>query len=376
MWRDYTPSGQKDLALSIETDSLGYSWIMLGDVSLDRAAWVGGPTGGTDFSVIGQFRRGHRAQVPNPTPTYEDLPEEFWSPAARARKLEEWHIHKSIVFSQWGFGWEYDLWKELEVSKVNMAAWNRYCADLVADSDGRLYPVGQVRLDADSEWLVDQVRTLQGGGVRFVLFTPMLVNGRRLSHPDLDHVWHLFLEHDLIPTWHVSNNNRLIFDHVEGWSDNDHHAVWKLVPHLFSRVSPQIGLVDLALNGVFERYPSLRVLLAELGADWFPQLCQRVDSSWGGYEQIAGKFFSDLPRLPGDYLRKQVTLVCSFPSDADTSLLNTCPSQLAYGGDFPHPEGLDNPFETYRSRAKHEIDARVGEAFYGGNIANLLEGGS
>jgi predicted TIM-barrel fold metal-dependent hydrolase len=376
MWRDYSPSADKELALSIETDALGYSWIMLGDRSLDRAAWVAGPSGGRDFSPIGLFRKAYREQVPNPTPTYDELPEAFWSPSARVRKLDEWHIDESLVFCHWGFGWEYDIWNDREASQVNMAAWNRFCADIVADSGGRLHPVGHVRLDADPRWLANQLRALQKAGVRFVLFTPMLVDGRRLSHPDLDYVWRLFEETNLIPTWHVSNNARRIFDDVEGWSDNDVHSVWKLVPHLFTRVAPQIGLVDLALNGVFERYPSLRIVFAELGADWFPQLCQRINRSWDGYEEISGKPFSDLPRLPGDYLRERVLLVCSFPSDADATLLSTCGSQLAYGGDFPHPEGLDNPFEEYQSRMKHAADVSVHEAFFGRNLANLLRGES
>ncbi|HEU5150637.1 MAG TPA: amidohydrolase family protein [Iamia sp.] len=372
MWKDYTPAADQDRALSIETDALGYSWVTLAGRSLERPAWVAGPTGG-DFTAIGQFRQGHLKGLPNPTPTYDEMPEEFWSPKARVGKLDEWHIDEAVVFNQWGFQWEPDLWDDMEASKVNHAAWNRYCADLVTDSGGRLHPAGHIRLDAGEDWLEEQLRTLRDGGVRLALFTPMLVDGKRLSHPDVDHVWRLFVEYDVMPAWHVSNNNRRVLDDFESWADNDTRALFKLVPHLFTRVSPQIGLVDLAVNGVFEKYPDLRILVAEFGADWFPQLCQRVDGSWGKYTELAGEVYSDLPRLPGDYLREQVMLVCSFPSDADASLLGTCPGQLAYGGDYPHPEGLDDPFEEFKRRSV-EVDPAIGEGFYGGNLAALLAG--
>jgi len=370
MWLDYTPAADRDLALRIEEDSLGYSWIMLRGDAIDRPAWVAGPTGG-DFSEMGRGRQHFLAGKQNPSRNYTELPDDWWSAAARVKKLDEWGIDESLVFNQNGFQWEAPLYPDIDASRVNMAAWNRWAVELAADGGGRIHPVGHVRIDLDTRWLEEQLEILSRGGVRFCMFTPLLVEGRRLSHPDLDRVWRLFLDKGVTPTWHITLNMQRVIAGSEGWCDNDHGVMIKLVPMLFTRIAVEIALIDLAVNGVFERYPSLRLLLAELGADWFPELCQRADGSWKNYEQLAGVPFSALPRSPSEYLRERTVIVCSFPTDINPVLMDYCPDILAYGGDYPHPEGLDDPFAQYRLRLG-EVTPAADSAFFGNNMASLL----
>ena len=66
-----------------------------------------------------------------------------------------------------------------------MGAWNRWAAEVAGEGNGRLHPVAHLTL-RDLDWLDDQLRDLAAAGVRLAMIAPALVDGRPLSHPDLD----------------------------------------------------------------------------------------------------------------------------------------------------------------------------------------------
>ena len=53
MWREYVDPGDRDVALHMETDDLGYTWLMFGD----RRLSLGGPHRPGDVDGIGVFRQ-------------------------------------------------------------------------------------------------------------------------------------------------------------------------------------------------------------------------------------------------------------------------------------------------------------------------------
>ena len=280
----------------------------------------------------------------------------------------------SVLFPQTGFIWEYLLAADLESTRVNMAAWNRWAVEVTADGAGRLQPVGHVTLQGDgTAWLAEQLELLSKGGVRMAMFVPSLVNGKRLSHPDHDAIWRLFIEHGVTPAWHVNFQMASIFDDFLAWSDNDTDSFLKVVTGIFQPVSVQMGLADLAANGVFARFPELRVVLAEVGTHWLPPMLRRLDNIYNIHRTIHGRELTPgLELVPSDYIRRQVVNVCSFPSDAEASLLAAEPGNFAFGADWPHPEGLADPLHDYE-QLLGVMDKSVASRFYGDNMAQVLQ---
>jgi uncharacterized protein len=69
-------------------------------------------------------------------------------------------------------------------------------------------------------------------------------------------------------------------------------------------------LVSLIVQGVFEKFPGLRVLIAGGGTGWLPALLWRLDTNWKGHRR-------EVPwvrRLPSEYLRENVRLT-TWPLD-------------------------------------------------------------
>jgi hypothetical protein len=90
-----------------------------------------------------------------------------------------------------------------------MAAWNRWCATVVTDGAGLLHPVAHLTL-RDPAWLESQLaELLSSAGVRLGMIAPAAVDGRPLSHPDLDPLWAAFVHHGVTPVFHVADQPRI-----------------------------------------------------------------------------------------------------------------------------------------------------------------------
>jgi predicted TIM-barrel fold metal-dependent hydrolase len=90
---------------------------------------------------------------------------------------------------------------------------------------------------------------------------------------------------------------------------------------------------QLALGGVFDRHPDLRLCLTEIRADWIPDTLVALDREFD-----AGRFKARLK--PSEYFRKHVWVTPSSPRR--TEILDRHAIGLdhfMFGVDFPHSEG-------------------------------------
>lgn len=98
-------------------------------------------------------------------------------------------------------------------------------------------------------------------------------------------------------------------------------------------------LASIVSEGVFQRFPGTRVVIAEAGFDWLPAFMWKFNKLWKGYR-------GDVPwldRHPADVIRDHVRLTTS-PSDgvAEPCRLDTFVERvgsdrmLLYSSDYPH----------------------------------------
>jgi predicted TIM-barrel fold metal-dependent hydrolase len=106
----------------------------------------------------------------------------------------------------------------------------------------------------------------------------------------------------------------------------------------------QSVLTSLVLEGVFERFPTLKVVLVEAGFAWAPSLAWRLDKHWA-------KLRAELPRVkrpPSEYIRSQVWFTTQPIEEPEprTQLLDTIEwmgwDRLLFATDYPHWD-FDDP---------------------------------
>jgi hypothetical protein len=368
LWRTHIDPADRHRALRIEADEAGHPWLMVGDRRL-MLTWICEPG---SYESIGDLIEDHRQGRPARFDYARDLPASHWDPSVRRDRLDEWGVAESVCFPQWGINWELWLGDDLTTLRANMAAWNRWAASVRADGGGRLHPVGHVTLRGDLEWLDRQLAFLAANDIRLAMTSTGLVDGRRLSHPDLDRAWSCFEHHGVTPTFHVGGPSLTgLVD--AAWVANDDLDYMPMLSFPLHGFDAQLALSDLVLNGVLARHPRLRVAVVELLSRWLVDLSFKVDAAYSTYRRISGHRITELAERPSDYLRRQVR-VSAFAAEKPGAVMEQVGPMLMFGGDFPHPEGYASPFVEYRAKTGEDLPDDLAARFYGGNLAELLHG--
>jgi predicted TIM-barrel fold metal-dependent hydrolase len=394
MWVKYCDPRDRDIAISIVDDDLGYPWLTFQGATVHGAmAFVSDPgarnsRGGVDTSSIGDRYQACYAGIPA-TASYEELMvPAAYDPAARRDILDDWAVDEAILFPQWGLDWESLFFQDnIPAIQANAAAWNRWAVDVMAEGRGKLHPVGHVTLQGDHDWLYQQLGQLAEAGIRMVMFTPGLVNGRRPSHPDFDPIWSAFVDHGLTVTHHVTSGTPYMIDRA--WIDND-NPFMPAIALGFYQQQVRLPLIDMAVNGVFQRHPDLRVALIEEGALlWLENLLLSMDFAFDFTAKTLGRSVNpSLELRPSEYIRRHCrfgalldedSTMKTLSGDHGGGLLGTCDRTgdvFCFGGDWPHSEGAKDPLRDFRATVGIPEDGARASKLYGDNAAWLLQRGS
>ncbi len=344
LWADHIDPGRKDDALAIVDDELGYPWLTWRDQRLDLAdVQLPGKT-----ARAGRRRQRCRQHLP-PDYSYDGtLPRDYWDPAARLERIRSMGLDEAVVFPNFGLLWERRLSDSLPALTANMAAWNRWCATVVADSGGRLHPVAHLTL-RDPEWLEAQLADLAAAGVHLGMIAPAAVDGRPLSHPDHERLWAAFVDHGITPVFHVADQPRVL---DEAFYTDPEESFVPALESIFLWVPPAIAVTDLIVNGVLDRHPALRIGIVELSSIWVPQYLLMLDGGWDFTSTLNGGAPAELGLRPSEYFSRQVR-VSSFSYEQPDRLASKSGDLFMCCSDYPHSEGTATPLAGLRARRAH-----------------------
>jgi predicted TIM-barrel fold metal-dependent hydrolase len=132
----------------------------------------------------------------------------------------------------------------------------------------------------------------------------------------------------------------------------------------------QSQILSLIVEGVFDRFPSLRMVCVEGGFAWVPSLMWRLDKEWKGLRR-------EVPwttRLPSEYIRERMRFTTT-PIDAPPTrselleLVEQMESNelLLYAGDYPHSsdEGPESVVAALPERLQAAVRYENARRFYG-----------
>ena len=113
---------------------------------------------------------------------------------------------------------------------------------------------------------------------------------------------------------------------------------------------PRRAMWQLMLGGVFDRHPNLRLVMAEVRADWLPGTLQHLDAA---YAQARDDVTAKLP--PSEYRRAHCLTALSFVHKAEVGMRHEIGIEtMTFGRDYPHAEG------TWANTADGLTDAFAG----------------
>ncbi len=240
--------------------------------------------------------------------------------------------------------------------------------------NGRLRPTALLDLTT-IEGAVAEAERIAAGGARAVFIQDGIApGGRSPAAAEVDALWAVLAEAGLAVTLHIGGQDGLFGS--DAWPDADllrpggFSTGEPVGPHMLAtmHLAAQNYLSAMVFGGVFDRHPTLRVGIIELGAMWVGPFVDLLEDRI----QMSRRLRDGLQRRPTEVFVDQVRVTPFFWERTARQIERYGMSEIyAFSSDFPHPEGGTDPIGRMGSDIAPLGDTAI-EAFFVRNAELLL----
>jgi predicted TIM-barrel fold metal-dependent hydrolase len=351
---------------------------------VQRPGFVGG-VGGTDDSVDRFFDR-MRAQQADPEYRAADAEQimirKNWdAPGSfiaddRPAVLDELGFQSQLMFNTFDSAYleelEHGTDRDLMVGFTR--AHNRAMVDFTS-VDERLLPTCYVPL-ADFELAATMAAEAVAMGASALLVPSSCPKGHSPSHVDLDPVWATAQEAGIPVVFHVGGggtlinpdyfvNGRPIPPDFHGGAENFRSVDYMAIPG-----PPMQTLATMILDGVLERFPTLKIGVIEQGAIWIPGWMRQMESAFDAFQRHEERLQA-LSLRPSEYVQRQIRATPYPTEDVAWIVEQGCEDVVLFSSDYPHVEGGRRPIERFE-RNLGDLGEDIRQKFYADNFADLM----
>ena len=329
MWKDYLPESQKHKAPVIEEgDECDF---VLFEGQRRPVRMIGNQAGrqGKDFKMVGKLSDQRN--------TYD--------PAKRLADMDLDGIDQAILFGGGPLGsFDNDLYL------ASFEAYSRWVMDWASNAPHRLFPVGHAPM-RDIDETIEHVHRLARMGFKMLQLPAFPQNAEawkttseiknmksgqvsaqtgdpkgalQYYQPEFDRLWKVLCDYGMVITFHLGAR-------VPRFGEKQH-----FLPDMpMSKVNMAEPIGIFIFNGIFERFPDLRIGSMESGVGWFAWYAEYCDRTW---EKQRYWTESVIDKLPSYYMDQNVW--GSFIQDRAGILARDLPGgrNIMWSSDYPHSE--------------------------------------
>jgi predicted TIM-barrel fold metal-dependent hydrolase len=264
----------------------------------------------------------------------------------RIRLMDEQGVEACLLFPSTAVTVEAFI-DDTDVLYANFSSFNRWLAEEWGfGAKGRIYAPPWISL-RDRDRAVAEVEWALAQGARIVQMRTGPAYGRSPADAYFDPVWSRLNEASVAVAFHLTecgyNKNVSTWWGEDGSAQFWLQSAWQWT-NLYCDRAIMDTLSALVFHNLFGRFPNLRVISVEHGAEWWPYLVSRMDKMramarngpWPG---------GRLRERPSEIVKRHV-FVTPFPEDDIAGIAERagCGS-LCLGSDFPHAEGCEKPID-------------------------------
>ncbi len=274
--------------------------------------------------------------------------------------LDQEGIECQFIYPTLGLFWE-DGISDPDLAAAHCRAYNRWALEMCSGHRDRLYPVGHISLRNPSE-SARELGRLAKEGVAAVFVAALPVDGKSLGHPEFDPVWAAAQELGIAVGIHLVVHKAYIGN--EWYKDRDPGFMF-LSMNLIQ--DPRMALTTMVYDGVFERFPRLRVATIESASGWVAEWLDRLDYrySYMGHttrmKRPASEYFARNIWISADPEERTLPYMIELVGD----------DKFFIGSDYPHAEGFVHPIDKARKALARLPEASVSKIL-GDNAARFF----
>ncbi len=295
-----------------------------------------------------------------------------WDPEERTIALDELGFSHQVIFPTGSFNqvMATPTHHRAEAARAMNRGLREFCVD------PRLLATAYVPFEHGPDVAIRFVESASRDGVGGLLVDTIPSSRQRsFTHPDFDPVWALIEDAGLAIFLHVGGDQgyrpvpKAFFDNGRDMAHVRSDAPGDPLSFMGIGYPAELFLAAMVYDGVFEKFPRLRIGVTELGATWLPSFLHFIDTGFRSFRNIQD--LSHLTMKPSDYVRRHVVVSPFAGEDVGWVIEQVGPDMVAFSSDYPHHEGTDDPIRRFEA-SMTGVDAETRQAFYAGNGRRLL----
>ena len=269
--------------------------------------------------------------------SYEDIRAGSFDAKSRLEDLDIDGIHAAVLFPSVTLTGAKTYADDRELQVACVRAYNEWLAEFCSVSPGRLFGVGIIPTTGIDDAVAELHRSIALGHRGVVI--SRYPNGEFMPDTVDDRFWEAAVDASLAVGVHIgsflpSNPNQV-------WPDSASMQIVSVSSLAKAGAESMPVACHLLYSGVFERFPTLKVVLVEANIGWIPILLEQMDDTWLRLRFVSGAT-NFLSRMPSEIFHRN--LWSTFMHDtAGVELrhrLNL--SHICWSTDYPHA-GTDWP---------------------------------
>ena len=264
--------------------------------------------------------------------------------ADRLALMDEQGLHATLIFPTLASAVEERMSYDHELMNAVIHSLNTWMHEQWGfQREGRIFAVPFVTL-MDVGMAVAELEWALARGARTIGLRPAPVPGYRGSRsfglPEFDPFWARVQEAGIFVSMHASDSG---YDrYVRMWEGGKEFLAFVPTPLKQCLAVADRAIADsiaaLVCHGVFDRFPGVRVASIENGSKWVRGLLER-------FEHAYGQMPKEFRRHPVETFRRHVFVAPFYEEPIAELAQRIGVSQVLFGSDYPHPEGLANPVD-------------------------------
>ena len=205
-------------------------------------------------------------------------------------------------------------------------AYNDWLYNAYTKRDGRLQGVALLPFLDVPAAVTELRRVVRELGMRGALLPAATVMGKAFGHRDFDPLYEEAERLDVALAFHGAPSRGFGFDFFDAF------IKIHTLEHPFAIL---VQFTSLMFDGVFERFPNLRVAFLECGAGWVPYMMDRMDDE---FEKRGKRWCPFLRRKPSEYIREgNVYFSCEVEERTLPYVIDLVgEDRIFFASDYPH----------------------------------------
>lgn len=254
-----------------------------------------------------------------------------------------------------------------ELQWAGARAHNRWLAEFCQMASERRAGMAIVPVLWDVEEAVEEVKWAKQNGLKGVFIPSLWGKQDGYHHPKYDPFWALCEDYGMVVNFHSGAAP------MDDYGDGPGMVGMYISEVAWWMTRPLTALI---WSGVLERFPRLRVAVTEGTAVWVPEYLALLDFRYEDtpYSAKLGDYTSHLSMKPSEYFKRNILVGASCMPRREAEMRHAVGvKQMAWGSDYPHPEGSwpeteKQMLDTFRGLPEDEISLMLG-----GNLSEWFD---